>query len=367
MTHARKSFARLRGALRVLWVGVFVASCTPREETVATNTDTAAPTVAPVDSALDTLIAGTLDDSAIAARRTATAPLSPLADSLSRFLVFSPATQRWFAAASRGGKMLVDIGRVDTTIGDSPVRQAAYREAVSKLAPLVRGDRLRLRGPWGSDDVTVSGFDTWSGRIVATLTAPPYVDSLAKAQDWLPAVAVRSDQEQPAVKRECTPTVAPSTNARLDAVKDSVLKALRELKDVPRIPRLANSLRDASSRISGCFENATTLMLVSLSAGDHEWVRERAFAADSNGNVRPLSVRDLRFRLHETLGAFDADEDGDDDVAVRGRTTRAGGMVVMRLVEGPPPNARPTPGSAPPANVPASRLERAAAGFAYER
>lgn len=355
-------------ALRVLCVALVFGSCTaPREETPATNVDSAAQgTAAPVDSALDTLIAGSPDDSALAAR-AAGAPLSPLADSLSRFLVFSPVTQRWFAAASRGGRMLVDLGRVDTTIGDLPVRQAAYREAVTKLAPLARGDRLRLRGPWGSDDVTVSGFDTWSGRIVATLTAPPYVDSLAKAQDWLPAVAVRSEEEQSPAKRVCEPVVSPQTDARLDAIKDSVLKALRELKDVPRIPRLANSLKDASSRTNGCFENATTIMLVSLFAGDYEWVRERAFAADSTGNVRPLSVRDLRFRSHETLGAFDADEDGDDDLVVRGRTTRAGGLVIMRLVEGTPPNVRPPAGSPPPATVAASRLERAAAGFAFER
>jgi hypothetical protein len=323
---------------------------------------------APVDSALDTLIAGSREDSSISARRTATesARLSPLADSLARFLVFVPITQRWFAAASRGQRILVDIGRVDTTIGDSPVRQAAYKEAVAKLGPVAQGERLRLRGPWGSDDVSVSGFDIWSGRIVATLKLPPRVDSLARSRDWLPAVAVRSDSALEPTSRACDVAIPAPLNTRLTAVKDSVVKVLREAKDLPRVPRLANSLKDATSRIGGCFEHAAAIMFVTLYAGDYEWVRERVFAIDTIGNVRQLSIRDLRFKAHETLGAFDADEDGDDDLAARGRVTRAGAFVVLRLVEGPPVITGPRPATPPP-NAPASRLERAAAGFAWER
>ena len=350
-----------------------LACGTPRESTPAQQADSEqAVALTPVaDSALDTLITGSADDATITARRAATqnTRLSPLADSLSRFLVFVPVTQRWFAAAARGQRMLVDIGRVDTTIGDSPVRQAAFREAVTKLAPVGRGDRLRLRGPWGADDVAVSGYDSWSGRIVATLQANPRVDSLARSHDWLPAVAVRSDSAQEPASSACHRAVPAALNARLAAVKDSVVKLLRAAKDLPRVTRLANSLKDASSRAGGCFENAAVIMFVTLYAGDYEWVRERALAFDSLGNVRQLSVRDLRFKAHETLGAFDADGDGDDDLAARGRVTRAGALVVLRLVEAPPPPA-PGVGAAagnPPPNVPASRLERAAAGFAWER
>ncbi len=331
---------------------------------------TTPPVAAAVDSALDTLITGSREDSNIVARRVATenARLSPLADSLTRFLVFAPMTQRWFAAASRGQRMLVDIGRVDTTIGDSPVRQAAYKEAVAKLGPIGLGERLRLRGPWGSDDVSVSGFDVWSGRIVATLKSPPHVDSLARTRDWLPAVAVRSDSTQGAASRACNRLnpISAALDTRLTTVKDSVVKTLREAKDLPRVPRLANSLKDASSRIAGCFENASALMFVTLYAGDYEWVRERVFAIDTLGNVRQISVRDLRFKAHETLAAFDADEDGDDDLVARGRATRAGAFVVLRLVEGPLVITGPRPATPLP-NVPASRLERAAAGFAWER
>lgn len=343
----------------------------PREQTLLQQSDTqqqstVQPSVA--DTALDTLITGSPDDSSIAARRAATqnARLSPLADSLSRFLVLVPVTQRWFAAASRGQRMLVDIGRVDTTIGDSPVRQAAFREAVAKLAPLGRGDKLRLRGPWGSDDVSVSGYDWWSGRIVATLHANHRVDSLARARDWLPAVAVRSDSTEEPKTAACERVIPPTLTARLTAINDSVVKVLRAAKDLPRVTRLANSLKDASSRASGCFENAAVIMFVTLYAGDYEWVRERALAIDTLGGVRALAVRDLRFKAHETLGAFDADEDGDDDLAARGRVTRAGALVVLRLVDAPAPGVPAAAGNPPP-NVPASRLERATAGFAWER
>jgi hypothetical protein len=374
VTHARKSGLARGGAIRILcfWMGVAPLACgAPRDGGSARSADSAAQTVdaSPVDSALDTLIAGSMDDSAMTARRTATqnARLSPLADSLARFLVFVPVTQRWFAAASRGQRMLIDLGRVDTVVGDNHVRQAAFREAVAQLAPVGRGDRLRLRGPWGSDDVTVSGFDSWSGRIVATIEVPERVDSLARAHDWLPAVAVRSDSTRGPSNTVCERVIPAALGERLTAVKDSVIKALRAAKDLPRVNRLAKSLKETSSRMGGCFENATAIMLVTLYAGDYEWVRERAFAIDSLGAVRPLSVRDLRFKSHEALGAFDADEDGDDDLAARGRATRAGALVVLRLVDAPAPASTGAAAGAPLPNVSAARLERAAAGFAWER
>ena len=354
-----------------IWAGLALLGCAPRDGAPARPGDSAGQAVdaSPVDSALDTLIAGSMDDSAMVARRTSTqnARLSPLADSLARFLVFVPVTQRWFAAASRGQRMLIDLGRVDTVVGDSPVRQAAFREAVGQLAPIGRGDHLRLRGPWGSDDVTVSGFDSWSGRIVATIEVPERVDSLARAHDWLPAVAVRSDSTRGPANTVCDRVIPAVLGDRLTAVKDSVIKVLRAAKDLPRVSRLAKSLKDNSTRMGGCFENAAAIMLVTLYAGDYEWVRERAFAIDSLGAVRPLSVRDLRFKSHEALGAFDADEDGDDDLAARGRATRAGALVVLRLVDAPAPTSPGAAAGAAPPNVPAARLERAAAGFAWER
>ena len=82
-------------------------------------------------------------------------------------------------------------------------------------------------------------------------------------------------------------------------------------------------------------------------AGASEWVRERVVLVGQGGEVTPLTVADLRFRAHELLGAFDADGDGVDDVAARATGDRVGGTVVLRLVDG-------------------ARLERLAAGFAWE-
>ncbi|MGQ0540181.1 MAG: hypothetical protein ACT4R6_14665, partial [Gemmatimonadaceae bacterium] len=287
-----------------------------------------------VDTALDTLIAGSAGDSALALRELPKVRLAPLAESFTRFLVFVPVTQRWFAAASRGKRMLVDIGRVDTIVGDDPVRQAAFREAVHALAPIGRGDSVRLRGPWGSDDAVVNGYDVWSGRIVLTLAVPPKVDSLALLHDWLPAVAVRTDSAAPAAVAACERSIPGPLAARLDVLRDSLEGVLRAVKDLPRIDRLARSLKLVSSRAGGCFEGARALLIVTLYAGDYEWVRERVLAVDSTGAGRLLTVRDLRFKAHEALGAFDADENGTDDIAARGRGTRVGALVVLRLVDG---------------------------------
>jgi hypothetical protein len=42
-------------------------------------------------------------------------------------------------------------------------------------------------------------------------------------------------------------------------------------------------------------------------------------------------VSDIRFKAHEALRAFDADGDGVDDLAAKGRGERMGGTVVLRL------------------------------------
>ena len=74
------------GAIRILclWMVVAPLACgAPRDGAPARSADSGAQVDAsPVDSALDTLIAGSMDDSAMAARRTSTqnARLSPLGD-----------------------------------------------------------------------------------------------------------------------------------------------------------------------------------------------------------------------------------------------------------------------------------------------
>ena len=107
-------------------------------------------------------------------------------------------------------------------------------------------------------------------------------------------------------------------------------------------------MTDRSSRVFGCFDGGSAILFVSIHAGDYDWARERALLVDTTGAVRQLEVSDFRFRVHEALHALDADEDGRDDVAARGWTPGGGGTVVLRLVNG-------------------RRLERMAAGFAWER
>ena len=88
-------------------------------------------------------------------------------------------------------------------------------------------------------------------------------------------------------------------------------------------------------------------MVVTLYAGDYEWVRERVLLV-TDSTVKRMIVRDLRFRAHEVLQAFDANGDGVDDIAARAWTPRGGGTAILSLIDG-------------------ARFERLAAGFAYER
>ena len=154
--------------------------------------------------------------------------LPPVADSLARYMVFAARGQSWYTASVRGKRMLVDIGRFD---GKLPTRAhvAAFREAIDMLSPVRAGDRFRLYGPWGSDTVTVSGFELSEGRIVATLNAPPRVDSLARTTKTLIAGAVRTDSLAPAVTATCArQTASEEVWLRAGFARDSVEQALRE-------------------------------------------------------------------------------------------------------------------------------------------
>ena len=305
----------------------------------------------------DTLVSGvdtTSDTSAVqpigALPRIPAPPgsLSPLADSISRRLVFVPTTQDIFTAAARGKRLVVDIGRVDIDVSRPPSRLTAYKEAVAARSPLRVGTRLRLRGRWGADDVGVSGFDVWNGRIVATITGAPRVDSLAQKLDPLIAVAQRADSTKPSIDTSCQrDTVDTLFDRRLDALRDSLLEDMKQ-RDHPRFSRLTGSLKDHSTRVMGCFASGRALLQTALVGGDYEWVRERVLLVDAGGSAKPIAVQDFRFRAHELLEALDVDEDGFDDVGGRAFTERAGGTVVLRVLEG-------------------KRLERLTSGFAWER
>ena len=350
--------------------------------------------------AADSVVAvvDTTGDSAVSSAVTpATAPkvphrggLSPLADSIAQRLVFVPRTQDVFLAAARGKRMLVDLGRIDTDVS-KPTRMVAFREAAAARSPIAMNARLELSGPWGVDTTSVTGFDVWNGRIVAVTKGAARVDSLAKKRDPLIAVVGRVDTTlippdtatvpAPAVPTPPAPpsgstkkpgardsaaarrdtalaraaldtmcvrdTVDTLFDRRLDAVRDSLLELLRA-GDKPSYPRLLATLKEHTSRVTGCFPQLKGVVVVSLVGGDYEWVRERIVMVPMNGPLKAVAVRDFRFRAHDVLQTLDVDRDGVDEIAARAYTERAGGTVVLRLVDG-------------------KRLERVVSGFAWER
>jgi hypothetical protein len=97
----------------------------------------------------------------------------------------------------------------------------------------------------------------------------------------------------------------------------------------------------------GCFGSGRAIVLSSLRAGAHEYVREKIVIVSEAGAITPARLVGSRWRAHEAVSAFDADGDGTDDLAVKGSSDRAGGMVVFKLVGG-------------------NRLEKLTGGFNWE-
>ena len=273
--------------------------------------------------------------------------LSPLADSIASQLTFLATFQTTFIAASRAKRLLMDIGRVDAKLGTRP-RLRAYQQAVKELSPVKVGERVRLHGPWGSDDAAVTGYGQWNGRIVATLKVPRQVDSLARLKQPLVALAVREDSAPAADSVPAADSMPPADStpppavacgrdsvdsamvARVAIVRDSLLAVLTA--DTARVPeRLRASRHVAASQSIGCFGSARVLLFANAAAGANEYTREIAVLVDTTGKIVPLRVADVRFRVHEALRALDVDGDGVDDIAAIGRGERTGGTVLLRL------------------------------------
>jgi hypothetical protein len=301
-------------------------------------------TASPLDTAFDTTTLSEPVTQDVPRRPQPPRRLTPLEDSIAQRLVFVPSVQNWLLAAGRSKRLLLDIGRVDFEVRRDSTRAAAFRKLVAAYSPVPVGTKLRLRGVWGGDDAEITGFDTWNGRIVALLSSAPRVDSIASAVDPLIAVAVRADSALPAVTDTCLATVSDSLRLRLTSVRDSIEGLL--LAELPP-DRLAKTRKSRATEALGCFAGGRAILAVSHWAGEYEWSRERVVMVDTMGTVRPITLRNLRFKLHELLGAFDADEDGFHDIAARGFAERQGATVVLRLLE-------------------EKRLERLAAGFAWE-
>ena len=301
--------------------------------------------------------------------------LSPLADSIAESIVFAPRTQTWFTAAARGKRMLVDLGRVDTEVRKVPERLAAFREAAADRSPVPIGTRLLLRGPWGTQEVTVAGFDVWNGRVAGVLHGSALVDSLARAvRDPLPAASAQLVESAYAARdsaaahaaaaatapgapgtpvRAVTPcvrdTLSTALAERVVYVRDSLDAALRALAAVPGFEAPRSALTVRSSQAPGCFdEGRRVALVVTLRTADASYVQERVVLLDEAGRVTPLRANDLRFKAHDVIYAFDADGDGIDDLAARAATQLAGATVILRL------------------DPKAKRLTRLTGGFAWE-
>jgi hypothetical protein len=284
--------------------------------------------------AFDTISLLALPDSASSANSAPAAPrrkLSALADSVGREVTFLATFQGAFVAAARNGQLLVDIGRIDAKLG-TPELLHAFREAAAARAPLSIGDSLRLRGPWGENDAVVTGYGEWKGRAVATIDAPPLVDSLARHSDPLVALALRTDSAAAPVADSCDRRgkLPGRVATRASAVGDSLVAALRS----DTVGRVATGGRPPASRVTrvaGCFGDGQVMIFADIGATAHDPAREVAVLLGPKGDVTPLTVNDLRFKTHEALRAFDADGDGVDDVAALGRADRSGGTVVLHF------------------------------------
>jgi len=302
--------------------------------------------------------------------------LSPMAATIANALVFVPRDRAWFPVASRGRRMMVDIGRADLTLGGDSTARSAYLDAVMHLSPLPLGTALRIRAPYGIDEqAKVVGFDLWHGRIGARRSGAHLLDSLARVEDMLPATAVRIDTAavraatMPAdtshhatdstTHHDSTAAVVPGVacthdtlptelTARAIAVRDSLVRFLTD-SATPPYERQVASAKIQSWWVPGCFGIGRALVVANKRTPDMDFAVERVAIVDSTGKTVPMKVVDLRFHAHDPLYVFDADGDGVDDLAARGHGDRSGGLTIMRL------------------DIAARRFVRLVSGFAWEQ
>lgn len=310
-----------------------------------------------------------------AVRDTAAARrLSPAADSMAPYLVFAPTEERVFVAAVRNKQWLLDVGRMDMDVRKDSAKARVFREAANVLSPVPLRAVFRLQWAKGAEDVLADSFAVYNGRIVLRLFGSLALDSAARGRNALAALAVRADRALAPTAAACELRLDPDGaslaadaartpaerkaeaaarkaadsvyDARVLEVRDSLETELR--KERAPYERLQRRTKVAATHVRGCFGAARRALMVSVRAGDAEWVRERLVLVAETGAVTPLRVSDLRFRAHDLLTAFDADGDGVDDLATRATTERAGGTTVLRV------------------DLQKKRADRLAGGFAWE-
>jgi len=275
-------------------------------------------------------------------------------------LVFAPSMIERFVVASRNKRLLVDLGRVDLETKQDAKQLALVRRVASLVGPLSHVSFVRVRGSWGMEVDSITGYDVWNGRIVAVLAPSSRADSLLRKSAPLLGVATRM-----LVPADTTvPVAAPDTSAATGAVgcaRDSVPPALparvafirdslvRWVTDSLKPPYgLPVKLAVRGDTASGCFGAWRALVVVTTRTPAFDWSDERALLVAPDGKPATARLRDLRLRTHESLVAFDADGDGTDELAARGLAPRMGAQSVLRL----DPATR--------------RFTRFASGFAWE-
>ncbi len=317
--------------------------------------------------------------------------LAVVGDSIIARTTWPPAGQARFVAAARGKRLLLDLARLDLDVRKDSARARAFQQVIATRSPIPIGTAFTLHGTFGTIATKITGFDVWSSRVVATLALTPAIDSMAKKNDKLTAVAERvgvplpvraaassaaaspSAASSPIASSSAASPVASSSASSSSAassttesepcVRDSLSADLKErekwLKDslelvVKNTPRpaytgVSKKVITRGTRVLGCFGALGRLAMAMMLRDDRgQWFVERVVIVDDKGKVTPLKVADFRFRSHEILGAYDVDGDGIDELVTRATTERAGAVTVLRL------------------DVKQKKLERMAAGFAWE-
>lgn len=280
-------------------------------------------------------------------------------------VVFAPSITERFLVAARNKRLLVDVGRVDLDVKKDAQLLPIVRRVSARVGPLAHVTHLRVRGTWGAETDSITGYDVWNGRAVAVLAVGPATDSLLKRNAPLVGVATRVSPADsasaapaptsPATTSPATPgpsvacardSIATPFNVRVAAVRDSLV---RWVSDSLR-PSYAATARLAvrGDTASGCFGAWRALVVVTTRTSAFDWSDERSLLVAPDGKPVSARLRDLRLRTHESLVAFDADGDGIDELATRGLAPRMGAQSVLKL----DPVSR--------------RFSRFASGFAWE-
>ena len=254
-------------------------------------------------------------------------------------IVFAPSMIERFVVAARNKRLLVDLGRVDLATKQDAQQLALVRRVASLVGPLSHVSFVRVRGSWGMEVDSITGYDVWNGRIVAVLAPSPRADSLLRKSAPLLGVATRmlvpADTAAPptdtlAAARGCVRDSVPAElPARVALVRDSLVRWVTDSLKPPY--GLPAKLAVRGDTVSGCFGAWRALVVVTTRTSAFDWSDERALLVAPDGKPATARLRDLRLRTHESLAAFDADGDGVDELAARGLAPRMGAQSVLKL------------------------------------